>query len=234
MLTGQGRGLFLCLMVLSFWIASAEAQLTVSYHDRTGSNHQQQWDSLKDQGYRLLSLSIYDDPSDPRYAAVWVHRSGPAFAGAHGITSGQFQTLFDDLTPNGYVPIIISACGSGSSARFACYFERRNVPFLARHAATQQQFNDDNTWAKETGSFWSGATSMARLRPRATRVYGCRTPAMWRGTMDPTTPRPTTSGGSMPVLPDGFGRMVYRSPPSNGMCRSGMTTRSGRGSRVTT
>jgi hypothetical protein len=47
----------------------------IAYHNRTGQDHQNQFDSLYPQGYRLISLSVYQ-PANPLYAAVWVRRPG--------------------------------------------------------------------------------------------------------------------------------------------------------------
>src|SRR5437879_243022 len=46
----------------------------VAYHGRAGSYHQTQFDKLRPLGYRIISLSVYDDPTNPLYAAVWVKR----------------------------------------------------------------------------------------------------------------------------------------------------------------
>jgi hypothetical protein len=48
--------------------------LFVAYHGFYAASHQSQVNELAPQGYRPVSLSVSGDPSDARYAAVWVPR----------------------------------------------------------------------------------------------------------------------------------------------------------------
>jgi Bacterial tandem repeat domain 1 len=45
-----------------------------AYHGVKGDQHQANFDNLFAQGFRMISLSVYGDPGDARYAAVWVQR----------------------------------------------------------------------------------------------------------------------------------------------------------------
>ena len=56
-----------------------------AYQSVSGNQHQLNLNRLSNNGYRMISLSVYGDPSDPRYAAVWVQRSGPAWVAVHGL-----------------------------------------------------------------------------------------------------------------------------------------------------
>jgi Bacterial tandem repeat domain 1 len=49
-----------------------------AYHGVTGAQHHAHLNNLVAQGYRIISLSVYGDPGNPLYAAVWVRRGGPA------------------------------------------------------------------------------------------------------------------------------------------------------------
>jgi CubicO group peptidase (beta-lactamase class C family) len=95
-----------------------------AYHGVTGAQHQTHFDTLSAQGYRMISLSVYGDPSDPRYAAVWVQRPGPAYAAVHGIDAAGYQTFFDTWKAKGYAPVLVSATGPVSSAVFAAVMEQ--------------------------------------------------------------------------------------------------------------
>jgi hypothetical protein len=58
----------------------------VAWHDRTQANHLENLNRFAADGYRTLSLSVYGERSDPRYAAVMikrptVHASRQFFAG---------------------------------------------------------------------------------------------------------------------------------------------------------
>ena len=76
-----------------------------AYHDVTGAQHQANFNNLSAQGYRMISLSVYGDPGNPLYAAVWVQRSGPAWEAVHGVDAAGYQAFFDTWTAKGYVPV---------------------------------------------------------------------------------------------------------------------------------
>jgi hypothetical protein len=61
------------------------------YLGKTASEHESKWKSLKDQGYRFLSLSVFGDPI--RYSAVLVKRNGPKWE--H--TTGSINSLKDEI-----------------------------------------------------------------------------------------------------------------------------------------
>jgi CubicO group peptidase (beta-lactamase class C family) len=85
----------------------------------------------------MISLSVYGDPGDPRYAAVWVQRAGPAWVAVHGVDSGGYQSFFNNWTAKGYVPVLVSATGTISNAIFAAEFEQGITgPWFARHGMT--------------------------------------------------------------------------------------------------
>ena len=46
----------------------------VAWHDRTTANHKEMLDKHAAEGYRTVSLCVYGDRNDPRYAAVVVKR----------------------------------------------------------------------------------------------------------------------------------------------------------------
>src|SRR5712691_8514391 len=95
-----------------------------AYHGATGAQHQASFNSLSAQGCRMISLSVYGAPGDARYAAVWVQRPGPAWVAVHGVDSAGYQSFFNNWTPKGYVPVLISATGSINNAIFAAVFEQ--------------------------------------------------------------------------------------------------------------
>src|SRR5712691_7043572 len=96
----------------------------VAYHDRTGADHQNHFDTLYPQGYRMISLSVYQ-PSNPLYAAVWVRRDGPDWSAVHGVDAAGYQAAFDNAAGAGFHPIIISAAGSAGAPVLAGVFEQR-------------------------------------------------------------------------------------------------------------
>ena len=108
-----------------------------AYHGVTGAQHQTNFNSLSAQGFRMISLSVYGDPGEARYAAVWVQRPGPAWVAVHGVDSAGYQSFFNNSTAKGYVPVLVSATGTSSNAIFAAVFEQ-GIPggWLARHGMT--------------------------------------------------------------------------------------------------
>jgi hypothetical protein len=108
-----------------------------AYHGVTGAQHQAKVNSLSAQGFRMISLSVYGDPGDARYAAVWVQRSGAAWVAVHGVDSAGYQSFFNNWTAKGYAPVLVSATGAISNAIFAAVFEQGiHGAWLARHGMT--------------------------------------------------------------------------------------------------
>src|ERR1039457_3503947 len=95
-----------------------------AYHGVTGAEHQTHFNPLAGQGYRMISLSVYGDPGDARYAAVWVQRPGSAWVAVHGVNSADYQTFFNTHTAQGYVPVLVTATGASNNAIFAAVFEK--------------------------------------------------------------------------------------------------------------
>ena len=46
------------------------------YYDQTAAEHQAKVDQLSGVGCRMISLSVYGDAMQPRYAAVWLKQDG--------------------------------------------------------------------------------------------------------------------------------------------------------------
>jgi hypothetical protein len=100
-----------------------------AYHGVTAAQHQANFNKFSAQGYRIISLSVYGDPSDARYAAVWVQRSGPAWVAVHGVDTAGYQTFFNNWTAKGFVPVLVSATGAVSDAIFGDGLQKgRNFP----------------------------------------------------------------------------------------------------------
>ena len=85
----------------------------------------------------MISLSVYGDPADARYAAVWVKRQGAAWVAVHGVDSAGYQSFFNNWTAKGFVPVLVSATGASGNAIFAAVFEQRiHGAWFARHGMT--------------------------------------------------------------------------------------------------
>ncbi|KAI9869219.1 MAG: hypothetical protein M1813_000007 [Trichoglossum hirsutum] len=105
-----------------------------AYHGATSAQHQANFDRLFAGGYRVISLSVYGEPSDARYAAVWVKRSGPAWVAVHGVDSTGYQAFFNTWSGKGYTLDLVSATGNAENAIFAATFvDVNDGPWFARH-----------------------------------------------------------------------------------------------------
>jgi CubicO group peptidase (beta-lactamase class C family) len=123
-----------------------------AYHGVTGAQHQTNFNNLSAQGFRMISLSVYGG-SEPRYAVVWVKRSGPAWQACHGRDANGYQAFFNEWTGKGYLPRIVTATGFGSSAVYAAVFEQAPVSgaWFARHGIDQATFDQANNDAHTNG-----------------------------------------------------------------------------------
>lgn len=123
-----------------------------AYHGRTAQQHQEAFDRLSRQGYRMISLNVYGNPSSARYNAVWVQRAGGGYLAFHGVADGDYQSRFDQAVASGFAPVLVSATGAGGGAIFAAVFEQGVPgPWLARHGLTQPDFEATNAGAMMGG-----------------------------------------------------------------------------------
>ena len=106
----------------------------------------------------MISLSVYGDPTDACYAAVWVKRPGPAWVAIHGITAAGYQEFFNKQTAQGFAPVLVTATGPASNAVFAAVFEHNgNGPWFAKHGLISGREDNPSTfqfqsrWAQQNG-----------------------------------------------------------------------------------
>jgi len=119
-----------------------------AYHGVTGAQHQANFNKLSSEGYRIISLSVYGDPGNPLYAAVWVKRQGPGWEAVHGVDAAGYQNFFNTWTKKGFYPVLVSATGSNGNAVFAAVFEQGNPgPWFAKHGMTPSDFQNANSVA---------------------------------------------------------------------------------------
>src|SRR5713226_2333004 len=136
-----------------------------AYHGVTAAQHQTNFTKLSSEGYRMISLSVYGDPGNALYAAVWVKRQGPAWAAVHGVDAAGYQNFFNTWTKKGYFPVLVSVTGTVSNAIFATVFEQGNPgPWFAKHGMTPSDFQNANT-----------AAAAARQIIRSFAIYGTAT-----------------------------------------------------------
>ena len=116
----------------------------VAWHDRNTADHQIQLNQAAAAGYRTISLSVYGDRNDPRYAAAMVKRA--VLVGEQqffGLGAADWQTKFNPMAGQGWGPEILTATGPTNNPVFAACFIQTPIP-LTRHAMTAADFNDLN------------------------------------------------------------------------------------------
>ena len=125
---------------------------TIGWHDRTTDDHQQQLNTWAARGYRTISLSVYGDRDDPRYAAVMIKRAHLVAERQHfGMDAATFQSTFDSMAKQGFGPLIVTATGPGDNPLFAaCWFETSPIP-LTKFGMTAGEFTAQNQEATKSG-----------------------------------------------------------------------------------
>ena len=140
----------------------------VAYHGVNAATHQQRFDELLAQGMRLTWINVSGDPSDARYAAVWVASDARAWAGLHNLDAAGYQQRFNELTASGLTPSVVSAAGPVDRAVFAALFEQRDVGvWTARHGLTWGESGQPDTMVGQSELAYA-----AGQVPRCLAVYG--------------------------------------------------------------
>lgn len=113
----------------------------VAWHDRTSSDHQTQYNNARASGYSTVSLCVYGDPGDPRYAAAMVKRATQApeqmFIGLDG---PGLQSTFDAMAAQEWGPEIMTGTGPTNSPLFAAVFTQMGFIPLTRFGLTMADF----------------------------------------------------------------------------------------------
>ena len=112
-------------------------------HGLTAAQYQAAFDQFTGDGYVLDWVSGYFDGNQDLYAAIWRKRQGaPAWQARHGLTAAEYQAFFDNVTAQGYKPVVVSGYSDGMQDRYAAIF--RQIPgapaWQARHGLPPAQY----------------------------------------------------------------------------------------------
>ena len=133
-----------------------------AYHGVSAAQHQARVTELSAQGYGMISLSVYGDPNDAEYAAVWVNRPMPKWEAVHGVNASEYQTWFNTWSAQGYASELVSATGPGDDAIFAAVMiQGVSGAWVARHNISGAEFAAENASAHSSG-----------LMPHCVAIYG--------------------------------------------------------------
>jgi CubicO group peptidase (beta-lactamase class C family) len=111
----------------------------VAWHDRDAANHQKELDKAAAQGFRTVSLCVYGERNDPRYAAVMVKRPKVHAAQQFIGDANQFQEKFNEMSAKGFGPYVVTATGPANNPLIAASFRPMTATPLTRHGITQQE-----------------------------------------------------------------------------------------------
>ena len=98
-------------------------------------------DYVGNHGMQLKVVTGYGGTT-PLYAALWVKGAGaPAWQARHGLSASEYQTTFDQLTGEGYHPVLVNGYATANGPRFACIFQQGTTgAWTARHGLTASQY----------------------------------------------------------------------------------------------
>jgi hypothetical protein len=115
----------------------------VARHNLTGAQYQAAFDQFTGQGFALEWVSGYFDGGQDLYAAIWRKLpDAPAWQARHGLTSDQYQAFFNEVTAQGYKPLVVSGYSDGARDRYAAIFRKtENTPaWQALHGLNSAQY----------------------------------------------------------------------------------------------
>ncbi|MCF7220552.1 serine hydrolase [Marilutibacter chinensis] len=120
---------------------SASAAAWAARHGLTGAQYQQAFQNYASQGYRLVSVSGYDQNGGARYAAVWRRQAGPAWAARHGLDPQQYQAAFNQMLGQGYRLNYVNGYSVAGKPYYAAIWDKSSGPaWKARHGLTADQY----------------------------------------------------------------------------------------------
>jgi CubicO group peptidase (beta-lactamase class C family) len=148
-----------------------------AYHGVNAATHQAHVTNLSKRGFGMISLSVYGEPGDAQYAAVWVNRPMPQWSAIHGVDGNGYQAWFNQNVKAGFGASLVSATGSGGDAIFAAVMTKGvGAGWVAHHGLTATQFKAVNDSAMTSG-----------LRPHSVTIYGDSGSRLYAGVWWPNT-----------------------------------------------
>lgn len=98
--------------------------------------HEAESATLRAQGFYPLDVTGYTVNDMDRHASIWEQAPVPyAWQVLPGLTGDAYSALFDELVPQGYIPLTVSAYGTGDGPRFTSLWATvaSVPPLIARH-----------------------------------------------------------------------------------------------------
>src|SRR5581483_9860857 len=99
----------------------------IARHNLTVADYQQAFNDYTKQGYFLKTVSGYTKNGTNLYAAIWEKVASPLWAARHGVSSGNYQYVFDNMYYQGYKPVYVNAYASGNSCEYNAIWTNTNM-----------------------------------------------------------------------------------------------------------
>jgi len=121
-----------------------------AHHGISDAEYQTAITTLSGQGFRPVDLSIFRSGGQVLFSAIWEQEQGLQWIARHGLTGAEYQTLFNDLSREGFRLRCVSPYEDAGGERFACIWDRYAGPaWAAQHGLTaeayQREFDAQNS-----------------------------------------------------------------------------------------
>jgi hypothetical protein len=118
----------------------------IARHGLSADQYQEMFNSLPAQGFRPIRVNAYTVAGQDRFATIWHQRDGSQWLARHGLSSEEYQQLFNQLTGQGWRLLDVGGYGSGGQDRYVCLWEQASGPgWEARHGLTPFQHQQEFT-----------------------------------------------------------------------------------------
>ena len=77
---------------------------------------------------------------DQLYCSVFKDDVVGPWVARHGMTSADYQTVFNQQNAQGFYPICVQGGGSGNNTRYAAIFAKQDIPLPANGRSTALPF----------------------------------------------------------------------------------------------
>jgi len=141
----------------------------VARHGIDGTQYQNEFTKLSGQGFRPRSLSAATVGGKTLFAFVFDHGGNAAWAARHGLTAGEYQSVFDDLVgKKGYRLRAVVPYAVGGKDYYMAWWEKSSGPaWVARHALTESAFRQThNSLAAQGYDLVSGGAALVGTTDR--------------------------------------------------------------------
>ena len=88
------------------------------------SEYQSKYNANKSAGRRLVYVNAYTHGGSPKIAAIWWKEPAASIRAKHGLTSSQYQDVFEDNLDDGYLTQAVAGYQQGSGVRYIAFWAK--------------------------------------------------------------------------------------------------------------